>query len=160
MDELDRILDRDDVIAARAIDEIDEGAERRRFAGSRGTGNEDQPLVQLTELLDFGRDPHLLDGDYRGGNLAKHGGGAAAVLQRVGAKAREPFELVRVVGVVRLEVFAPVALRHDRPQHGVEALRLEDRFVQARHLAVQAKDGRFAAAQMQVRGTLLDHRAK
>ena len=33
--ELDRVLDRDDVIGARAIDEVDQRAERRRLAGAR-----------------------------------------------------------------------------------------------------------------------------
>ena len=160
MHELDRVLDRDDVIAARAIHEIDQRAERRGLARARRPGDEHESLVELTELLHLGRDPHLLDGDDRRGNLTEDGGGTAPILQRVGAEARDALELVRVVGVVRVAVLAAIALRHDRAEHRVEPERLERRLVEPVHLAVQAEDGRLAAAQVQIGRALLDHRAQ
>ena len=43
--ELDRILDRDDVILARPVDVVDHRAQRRRLARAGRTGDEHQPLV-------------------------------------------------------------------------------------------------------------------
>ena len=40
---LDRVLDRDDVRAARAVDVADHGGDRRGLAGAGGPGDEDEP---------------------------------------------------------------------------------------------------------------------
>ena len=72
--ELDRVLDRDDVIAARAVDEVDQRAERRRLARPGRAGDEHEALVELAELLDLGRDAHLLHRDDGRGNLPEDGG--------------------------------------------------------------------------------------
>ena len=61
--ELDRILDRDHVLAALAVDEIDERAERRRLARSRGPGDEHEPSREVAELLHFVGNAELLDAD-------------------------------------------------------------------------------------------------
>jgi hypothetical protein len=85
---------------------------------------------------------------------------SATVLERVGAESRDAFELVRVVGVVRIGVLSPIPLGHDRSKHRVEPERLEGRLVEPMHLAVQAQDGRLAAAQVQVGRTFRDHGAQ
>jgi hypothetical protein len=61
VDELDRILDRDDVIRACAIDQIDQRAERRRLSRSRGSRDENESLGEVAKALHFLRDAHLLD---------------------------------------------------------------------------------------------------
>src|SRR5688500_19507174 len=58
--ELDRILDCDDVIAARPVHEVDEAAERRRLAAAGGPRHEDEALREVAESLDFRRNPHLV----------------------------------------------------------------------------------------------------
>jgi len=52
MDELDRILDRHDVIVALAVDLVDHGGERRRLAGPGRPGHQNEPLGSVGELLD------------------------------------------------------------------------------------------------------------
>ena len=66
--ELDRVLDRHDVVGARAVDEVDERGERRRLAGTGRAGDEHETTraaartgrrlrdAELAELLDLGRD--------------------------------------------------------------------------------------------------------
>ena len=61
--ESDLRFDRDQVLAARAIDQIDEGVQQRRFAARAGTGNQDEAIRLLAERLHFGGEPELLDRD-------------------------------------------------------------------------------------------------
>src|SRR5215510_6480328 len=49
VNDLDRILDRDDVIVARPVHVVDHRAQRRRLAGAGGAGDEHEALVQLAE---------------------------------------------------------------------------------------------------------------
>ena len=41
--ELDRVLDRDDVVGARAVDLVDQGGQRRRLTRAGRAGDEDEP---------------------------------------------------------------------------------------------------------------------
>ena len=61
--ELDRILDRDDVLVARLVDVVDHRAQRRRLARSGRAGHQHQPLVQLAQLQDVRRQPELFGGE-------------------------------------------------------------------------------------------------
>ena len=158
--ELDRILDRDDVIGARPVDEVDQRAERRGLAGAGGARDEDESLVQLTEALHFGRDAHLLDRDDRRRNLAEDGGGSVAVLECVRPKASDAGNLVGVIGVVGFREFVPVALGHDRAEHQFERFGVERWMVHPLHFAVEAKNGRLATAQVQIGRVLRDDRAQ
>ena len=47
--DLDRVLDRDDVLAAAAVDVVDHRGEGRRLAGAGRAGDEDEPAVLLGE---------------------------------------------------------------------------------------------------------------
>ena len=53
MDELDRIFHRQDVIAARLVEEIHERGERRRFAGARRAADDDESLVIVGDLREM-----------------------------------------------------------------------------------------------------------
>ena len=48
--DLDRILDRDDVPLATAIDGVDQARHRRRLALARAAGDQDQSLATVSEL--------------------------------------------------------------------------------------------------------------
>src|SRR5207237_4900587 len=61
MEDLDRILDRDDVLLAVAVHVIDHRRERRRLPRARRTGDEDQAAVLVRELLHAGRQVQLLE---------------------------------------------------------------------------------------------------
>ena len=49
--ELDRILDREDVLGARAVDLVDDRGERRRLTGAGRAGDEDEPARILGEAV-------------------------------------------------------------------------------------------------------------
>src|SRR5216683_749746 len=77
--ELDRILDRDDVIGARAIDEIDQRAQRRGFSRAGGTGDQNQPLLEVAQLLHLIGQPHFFDRHDLGRDHAEHSDRSFAV---------------------------------------------------------------------------------
>ena len=55
VEDLDRVLDRDDVLPARLVDVADDRGERRRLAGAGRAGDEHEPAVLFGEALDAGR---------------------------------------------------------------------------------------------------------
>ena len=85
--ELDRVLDRDDVVGARAIDVVDHRAQRRRLAGTGRAGDQHQALVQLAQLEDVRRQAELLGGQDLRRDDAEHGAAALAIEEDVGAEA-------------------------------------------------------------------------
>ena len=71
VEELDRILDRDDVVGAGAVDLVDQRRERRRLTGAGRPGDEDEAARQLGEAREAVRQAELLErlqlvGDRRG----------------------------------------------------------------------------------------------
>src|SRR5437870_12358084 len=81
--ELDRVLDRDDVVRARAVDQIDQRAQRGGLARAGWPGDEHQTLRQVAELLHFLRDAELLHAHDLGRDHAEYGNRAFAVARRV-----------------------------------------------------------------------------
>ena len=55
--ELDRILDREDVLGAVPVDLVDDRRERRRLTGAGRAGDEDEPARLLRELVQRGGMP-------------------------------------------------------------------------------------------------------
>src|SRR5258706_4764787 len=152
VDELDRILDRDDVIRACTIDQVDERAERRRLSRARGPGHEDESLRQVAKALHLLRDAHLLDGYYCRGDGAKYRARSLAFPECVAAEAGDAWNLVREVGVVDLLELGAVLLEHHRVQHHVDVVRGEDGLARNRgDLATGAQQRRRTGTQMQVR---------
>ena len=58
---LDRILDRDDVATAVDVDVVDDRRERRRLPRTRRSGDEHEPLGQVREVFDRGRQAELVE---------------------------------------------------------------------------------------------------
>ena len=109
VDELDGILDGEDVLRPRLVDQVDHGRERRRLARSRGARHQHQPLVEVRELADHVGEPDLLRGGDLGGDDAEHRPRPPVLAEEVAAKARRPRDLVGKVQVVRGAV--PLQLR-------------------------------------------------
>ena len=159
--ELDRILDRYHVIRACAIDQIDQRAESRRLARSRWAGDEDQPLGQVTEALNFLGNSHLLDGDDRRGDGAKYGARSLAVAQRVAAEPGDADDFMSEVGVVDLLEFGAVLLEHDGAEHRVDLLGSEDGLVgQGCDLAAATQHRWRARPEVKIRRLVADERAQ
>ena len=158
--ELDRVFDREDVIVAAAIDEVDQRAQRRGLSRSSRPGDEDEAFGEEAQPLHFLADVHLLDRHDGRGDLTEHGKRAVAVARRVDAESRHAIELVGVVGIVVLLVLEPVPLRHDRTDHAEHLLVGQGRAVLPHHLAVISQDGRLRDAEMQIGRALLHHEAQ
>src|SRR5438552_13166647 len=77
--ELDRILEADDIEAARLVQVIDHRRERGGLAGAGGTGDQHHALVEIAQLGDDRRQRELLErGDFR--RNGAEGGADAGVL--------------------------------------------------------------------------------
>ena len=98
--ELDRVLDRDDVLVHRPVHVVDHRRERGRLAGAGRAGEQDDPALLLGEPGDDGGKVELLD------RLDVHGDGAhddrdgAALVEGVDAEAREALHRVGEVDLV------------------------------------------------------------
>ena len=141
--ELDRVLDRDDVLLHRPVHVVDHRRERRRLAGAGGAGEQDDPALLLGELGDRVREPELLDGLDHDRDRAHHDRDRAALQEGVDAEAAEALDGVRevdlVLGVELGELV--LVLQHLRQRLarvlGEQALGAGDRL----EMAVQADQG-------------------
>jgi len=78
--ELDRVLDRHDVLSAVRVDVVDHRRERGRLAGAGRTGDDDEALVEVAELLQRLGQVERGERDDLRGNLAEDGGLAPVVV--------------------------------------------------------------------------------
>ena len=101
MHELDRILDRDDVIVPVQIGVIDHRRERGRFAGTGRAGDEHEALFQHRKPLQHCREARVLDRQDLGRNQAEDGGDAVFLLKKVRAVTRDSGNLVAEVDIAR-----------------------------------------------------------
>ena len=107
--ELDRILDRDDVVGAGAVDQVHQGGQRRALARAGGAGDHDEPLGEVAEVLDLAAEPHLVGGADRRRDDAEDRHRSVPVAAGVAAEAGEPVDLVGPVGVADLAELGDLA---------------------------------------------------
>ena len=159
MQDLDRVLDRDDVLLPVAVHVVDHRRERRRLSRAGRAGDEDEAAVLLGELLDARRQVELLEARHGLRDDAEGERGRAALPVGVDAEAREVAVLVRdveVAGVVEvLELLGRAAA--DDLEHRGERRVVERRHVRHRvQVAVEPADRRLADLQVDVAGAELD----
>src|SRR6185437_4392711 len=116
VEDLDRILDRDDVLPARAVDVVDYGRERRRLAGAGRAGDEDEAAVLAGQALDALRQAQLREArdvlrDHTEGERDR-----AALAVAVHAEAREAVRRVGDVELAGLVEVRQLRGRHVRDQ--------------------------------------------
>ena len=159
--ELERVLDRDDVIAALAVHVVHQRAERGGLARARRPRDEDEPLRLLADLQQFPRQRHVLGRHDLARDRAEHAARALPVAEQVAAEARDAGYLVREVGVVALGELLPVAGGRDRQEEAFRVARRQR--AASRHrldLAVHAQHRRRPGAEVEVRCLPLDDRAQ
>jgi hypothetical protein len=71
MHELDRILDRDHMIRAGLVDVVDHRRQRGRLSGASRPGHDHQPLGEIAESENLGRQAELVRGQDLGWNHPK-----------------------------------------------------------------------------------------
>jgi hypothetical protein len=153
VEDLDRILDRHDVLPARAVDVVDHRCERGRLARARAAGDEDEAAVLVGEAADAGRQAERVEGRNLRREQAKSEGHGAALPEPVDAEPGQPGRLVRDVELtVCEERLEPVrcGLGH-APEHGVEvAVRQRGAAVERQQVAVAPEHRRPAELEVHV----------
>jgi hypothetical protein len=105
--ELDGILDREDVVGARAVDLVDDRGERRRLTRAGRPGDEDETAGLLRQLVEAVREAELLERLDLLGDLAERGAEGLALEIDVDAEARDAGD---VVGEIDLAIDLQVLL--------------------------------------------------
>ena len=103
--ELDRVLDREDVLGALAVDLVDQGREGGRLTRAGRAGDEHEAAGPLGQLVEGRRDPELLERLDLGGDQAEGGAECLALPVDVHTEAREAGDGMREVDLaIQLEV--------------------------------------------------------
>jgi hypothetical protein len=158
--ELDRILDRDDVPLARAVDLVDERGERGRLARAGRSGAQEQPLALLAESREDAGKPEIVDAAHVRGNHAQRRAHPAQVTVHVHAKARQTLDRVREVDRASLLECKARILGHDFAQQRHRLGPRELPVLDAHEITVQADARRIARNQVQVGPVLLHQQLK
>ena len=158
VEELDRVLDREDVLLALGVDQVDHRGEGGRLARAGRPGDEDEAARLAGELLEHRRQAQRLEALDLGRDVAEGGRDRAALEEAVDAEARHARD--RVGEVELLLVLEPLPLRvvEDRVDDLPRLLRAERRVVVHRDdPPAHPERGREARRQVDVRGAHLDH---
>ena len=98
--ELDRVLDRDDVLLHRPVHVVDHRRQRGRLAGAGRAGEQDDPALLVGQRGDRLGQAELVDGLDHDRDGAHHDRDRAALVEGVDAEAPEALDRVREVDLV------------------------------------------------------------
>ena len=107
VDELDRVLDRDDVVRLRPVDPVDEGGERRRLSRAGRARHEDEASQRPADVGDLLRQAEVLDRQDAGRNHPEDGAGPVLLPEEVHAEAGLLAHRVGEVAVAALATTPP-----------------------------------------------------
>ncbi len=155
MDELDRILHRQDVIVARLVEEIYQRGQRRRLARSGRTADQHQALVIVGDFGQMRGQPELDDRRRLLGDDAEDTVVAAVIVEDVRAIAAGLRDDVAEIDLMRLLQRVPLRLRQHFLQHGLGLRGREGIALRAQQVGGQADDRRLADGEMKIRGPLI-----
>ncbi len=156
--ELDRVLDRQNMPAVGRVDMADQGGKRGRFAAAGRPGDQDQAFGQARIPRQHPGGAELLQRRHLGRDDPEHRRRAGAIGEAVEAEAG-----ARGVrdGDVDLEVGGergPLRLIEHGVQQAVDLGARKRRRVERPDLAIDPQHGRVAAGQMQVGGGVIDRK--
>jgi hypothetical protein len=158
VEELDRILDREDVLVPCPVDLVDQRRERRRLAGAGGAGHEDEAARLLRELREMRRQTELVERLDLRRDHAERGAERRALEEDVHSEPGDGRERVREVdGAARLEDLLLFSREDpvDEIAHDVGCQLLCA--VESLELAAHADHRLRAGGQMQIRRLALRH---
>ena len=149
--ELDRVLDREDVVRLLAVDLVDHRRERRRLAGAGRPGDEDEAARPHRELAQRRRQPELLERPKLLRNVPERGRERIALEVDVHAKAREAGNAVREVELpVHLELLLLLG-GEDAIEEAARVVGHDLVAVERRQIAVHAHARRRTGNEVQIR---------
>ena len=156
--ELDRVLDREDVLVPRVVDVVEQRGERRRLAGAGRPGDEHEAPRLVGELVQAGRKAELLESLDLVRDEPEGGADGRALKVGVDAEAREAGNRMgevdlpaRLEGLLLLGREDPV---HERPDLVRRQLLVVGQPLEA---ALDADHRRRAGRQVEVGRVVLDH---
>ena len=161
--ELDRILEREDVLAVGAVDVVEHRPDRGALAGAGDPGQQHHPLVEHAEPLDALRQEEALEVGDRVVDAAGDHAHRSLLGEQVDAE--PPLDAIDHAGVREIDAplflkDLPLPLTHDRhaelPHPGVIDLGVLERLERALH----ADDRWLVGLEVQVAATELDERLK
>jgi hypothetical protein len=156
--ELDRILDRDDVLGARVVDVVDHRRQRGRLARAGRTGHQHETLGEVAQIEHALGQAELLGAQNLGGNQTEDRAGTAVVAEEVGPEAPFVGQGVGKVGIAGLLELGPVGGRSDLVENRLHLLRRDDgAALDLDHLAMQAKHRDEVGCHVQVGSSARDH---
>ena len=148
--DLDRVLDRHDVGAARAVDVADHRGDRRRLAGPRRSGDQDQPTRRIGERLhDLGH-PQLLERRDLGSHTADRQTDDAALAEDVHPEPSDAGERDAEVGLARRLELPLLVVGHQLHAEGLCVSRRESGELRRLQLAVDTQERDVSDLQVQV----------
>ena len=151
--ELDRVLDRDDVALARVVNVTDDRREGRRLAGAGRARAEDESALRFRKLRDSVRQPELDERRDDTGDQAEGERDRSTLAKAVHSETWEARRRVRDVELARLveRGAASRILGGDDGEHALEVLGLEDRPTLDRgERPVVSEDGRLRDFQVDI----------
>ncbi len=119
MQDLDRVLDRDDMTLARGVDVVDHGCESGRLSRAGRAGDENKTARLIGQPPDDRRKPELLHGSAIGGHTAHRHPHAATLLEDVDTESTDPLERVGEVGFPVVLERLRLALVHHAPSQAL-----------------------------------------
>jgi hypothetical protein len=154
--ELDGVLNGEDVAVLALVDVVEHRGDGGALARAGHAGQDDQPLVEVAQLLDGGRQVQPLEGGDLGVDAPGHQAELAALLEQVDAEAA-------LVGADDVGEVGPALGLQDLPAAGVEdrveqllhLLLVDGRGVQLGDDAPEAHHRRQAGLEVQVAGLVL-----
>ena len=156
VDDVDLALDRDDVIAARAVDQVDERRHERALAARARSGDEHQAFRLDRERLDFARQPELIGRDRAARHQAEHAARPAMIAEAHAADAADVFDVADPLGRAR----PCAALRGcARASASAAAIRRRREYAPARRRASASRRRRGPTAATRTRDTASMRRA-
>ena len=126
VDELDRVLDRDDVVLTGKVRLVDDGRKRGRLAASRWPGDQDQAPGERGQLGDDLGKAQFGAGDDLAGDLPKHRPAAELLLEEIGAVTGNSRDLIGKIDIARLFELLDLVFRGDFVDHRLQAVVRKD----------------------------------
>jgi hypothetical protein len=154
--ELDRVLDRHDVHEAGVRDEAQDRGQGRGLPRSRGPRDQDQPLGQLRELRQDGRQLPFLEGGKLVRHAPEHRGQRAPLVEHRRPEARDAEDAVAEVDRELLVEDLLAALAEQREEQLADLLRVQRLGAQRKELPLHPYERRPHRLQVEVGGLLLN----
>src|SRR5262249_5638360 len=136
--ELDRVLQRDDVLLPRRVDQVDHRGQRGGLAGAGGAGDQDQPVLPQRQRLHDLREVELLEGADLGRDDAEDGPFPVSLVEDVDPEAGALAQLASEAEIASLLEQAALVVVEEVVDHLVDRVPGQHLVGDRRQLAVQA----------------------